>query len=87
MRQLPEAVEALELARHRGNLALLVEVDALRPELGRQEAQEAGAGADVGHGRLALDDDAGERRVERGVAHAVGEQGAVIFDAHEAVRW
>ena len=49
-----EAVVAQELARDVGDLGRLVEIDPLGAELGRQEAEEAGAGADVGNRRLAL---------------------------------
>ena len=82
MRQLAQAVVAQQLARDVGDLGRLVEIHALGAQLGRQEAEEAGARADVGHRRLALDDDARQRRLEGRVADAVGEQRAVVLDAH-----
>ena len=82
-----EPVVAQQLARDGGDVGPLVEVDALGAQLGRQEAQEAGARADVGHRRLALDDHAAQRLVKRGVADPVGEQRAVIFDAHGEGEW
>ena len=61
-------------------------IDALGAELGRQEAEEAGAGADIGHRGLARDDDALQRLVESRIADAVGEQRAVVLDAHRMDR-
>ena len=74
---------AQEFARNLGDVCPLVEIDTLGPELGCKEAQEACARADVGHRRLALDDHAAQRLVKGGVTDPVGEQRAVIFDAHE----
>ena len=77
-----DAVVAQKLAGDAGNLGRLVEVDAGRAELGRQEAEEAGAGADVGNRGLSRDDDALQRRVKGGVADTVRKQRAMILDAH-----
>ena len=82
MRQLVSRLWRSSLRATSAMSARLVEIDALGAELGRQEAQEAGARADVGHRRLALDDHAAQRLVKGGVADLVGEQRAVIFDAH-----
>ncbi len=81
-----EAVVAQQLACDVGDLGRLVEIHPLGPELRRQEAEETGPCADVGHRRLALDDDLRERRLEGRVANAVGEQRAMVFDAHWKVR-
>ncbi len=78
-----QPVVAQELARNVGDVGPFIEIDALCTKLGRKKAQEAGARADVGHRRLALDDHAAQRLVKGGVADPVGEQRAVIFDAHE----
>ena len=70
------------LRRDARDLGGLVEEHLARAELGRHQRQQAGAGADVGDRRLALDDHGGERLAEGLVAHAVGDQGAVVFNAH-----
>ena len=62
----------------------LVEVDLLGAELGGHQAEQAGAGADVGDDGLARPDNGGERLVERLVADPVGDERAVVFDAHGA---
>ena len=46
------------------------------------QPHEARPGTDVGNHRLARLDDARQRIVERVVADPVGDQRAVIFDAH-----
>ena len=77
-----DMVVSQELAGDIGNLGRLVEVDAGRAELGRQEAEQAGAGADVGNRGLPRDDDALQRRLKGGVADPVRKQRAMILDAH-----
>ena len=77
-----QAVVPQQLAGDGGDFGRLVEIDPLRSQLGGQEAQEAGAGADVGNRGLALDDDALQGRLEGGIADAVGQKHAVVFDAH-----
>jgi hypothetical protein len=77
-----QAVVPQQLAGDGGDFGGLVEIDPLRAELGCQEAKEAGARTDIGNGRLALDNDALQRRVQGGIADTVGQKDAVIFDAH-----
>ena len=77
-----EAVVAQELARDARDLGRLVEIDPLGAELCRQEAEESRAGTDVGNGGIARHDGVAQRRVKGGIADAVGEQRAVVLDAH-----
>ena len=77
-----QAVVPQQLAGDGGDFRRLVEVDPPRPQLGGEEAEETGAGADIGNRGLALDDDALQGRVEGGVADGIGQEHAVVFDAH-----
>ena len=75
-------IVADETFRDRADLGALVEIHPFRAQFRGHEAEESGAGADVGDDGLAGHHDAFQRCVKSGVADAVGEQGAVVFDAH-----
>jgi len=75
-------IVAQQRASDGGDLRRLIKVHTPGAEFRRQEAEEARARSNVGHGRLALADDACQRRMKRPVAYSVGEQGAVVLDAH-----
>src|SRR5215831_4139238 len=77
-----ELVVAQQLAGDLGDLGRLIEVHPLGAEFCREKAEEARARSDIRDGRLALDDDPRQCRVKSRVAHTVGEQGAVVLDAH-----
>ena len=62
----------------------LVHQHLARAELCRHDADQPRAGADVGDGGLAAPDDPGERVMEGLIADAVGDQRAMVFDAHWA---
>src|SRR5690606_20529727 len=78
----PHAVRGLELLRHGPDLGGFVGPDLARAELRREEREKPGTGADVGDGALTLYDGPFERLVKGRDAEPVGDQGAMIFDAH-----
>src|SRR5262245_36482453 len=77
-----EPVALQQLARQPDDLRRLIEVDPLCSELGRKEAKKTRARADVGDGGLTGRDQPLKGSMKSGVAHAIGEQSAVVLDAH-----
>ena len=71
-----------DLGGDAGNLGAFIEVDLAGAEPGGDQPEHARARADVGDGRLARHDELAQGGLEGLDADVVGDQGAVIFDAH-----